>query len=97
MKRRTILSLSVSLLLVSLPIFSCSDTESRVPSYLKTAKVIINLGLPEAHATASQSIIDRVLRFFTSDAVAQEAPATFSSIFVRVTGPDMGPIEKTFS
>ncbi|MBN2161100.1 MAG: hypothetical protein JW807_17065 [Spirochaetes bacterium] len=76
---------------------SCSDSESRVPAYLKTAKVIINLGLPEAHATASQSIIDRVLRFFARDAVAQTAPASFSSIFVRVTGPDMGPIEKTFS
>jgi hypothetical protein len=77
---------------------SCSDSESKYGSLLgNNTQVIISLGLPQHHAAAEASIIDRILRFFTRDAVAQSAPAAFSSINVRVTGADIGVIENQFS
>jgi len=62
----------------------------------QTSTVIINLGLQSDHA-ADTSIIDKVRRFFVRDAIAQTAPAAFSSIKVRVTATDIGVIEKEFN
>jgi len=62
----------------------------------QTSTVIINLGLPNDHA-ADTSIIDKVRRFFVRDAIAQTAPAVFSSVKVRVTAADFGIIEKEFN
>lgn len=97
MKHLTHRCISAALLLLAVFIFSCSDSESRVPCSLQTAKVIINIGLPADSASSGDSIIDRMLRFFARDAVAMSAPASFDNILVRVTGPDIGPIEKNFS
>jgi hypothetical protein len=74
---------------------SCSDSESRMPM-AGTSFVTIHLGLPPAFA-ADNSLIDRALRFFAREAVAAEdPPAIFSSITVRVSGADIGVIEQTF-
>jgi hypothetical protein len=74
---------------------SCSDSESRIPS-AGDATVIINLGLPPDDDAASASVIDRMLRFFSRDAVAATAPATFGNINIRVTGAGIGSIAKDF-
>jgi len=94
MKR--ILNLTIVLsLLAGASLFSCADSESR-SSLVGDATVIINLGLPPDNETASISIIDRVLRFFSSEAVAAPAPAVFSTISIRVTGDGIGSIAKDF-
>lgn len=76
---------------------SCSESERRGGLAGLTSTVIINLGLPDEHAAAGLSIADRIRRFFTRDALAQTAPATFSTVRVRVTGADFGLIEKDFA
>ena len=82
-------------LAVSVAFFSCSNSESRMPS-ADTALVTINLGLPPS-SVANRSIPDRVFSFLVPDAVAAvTAPALFSAINVRVTGADIGVINQTF-
>jgi hypothetical protein len=82
---------------ISFSILSCSDSEKRMAPLFNQTKVIIDIGLPAVHASVDNSIIDRILRFFTKDAFAQSAPpAAFSSVHVRVTGPDIGVIEQDF-
>ena len=76
-------------------LLSCADSESRIPA-AGDATVIINLGLPPDNETASASVIDRVLRFFTRDAVAATAPAVFGNITIRVTGDGIGSFVKDF-
>ena len=94
MKR--IINLSILIcLLTGASLLSCADSESR-SSLAGDATVIINLGLPPDYETASSSIIDRVLRFFTSDAVAAVAPAAFANINIRVSGDGIGSIAKDF-
>lgn len=93
MERFPISKLIVISLLLSLTTFSCSDSEHRTGMLGQTSTVIINLGLPNDHA-ADTSIIDKVRRFFARDAIAQTAPAAFSSVKVRVTAADIGIIEK---
>ncbi|HOT47029.1 MAG TPA: hypothetical protein PLC28_19280 [Spirochaetota bacterium] len=78
-------------------VISCSDSETRLNSVLNQATVVINLGMPEEHASAPTSVMDRIFHFFIRDAVAQTAPAAFSSITVRVTGPDLSPTVKSFT
>ncbi|HPV41666.1 MAG TPA: hypothetical protein PKX40_10840 [Spirochaetota bacterium] len=96
MERFPISKLIVISLLLSLTTFSCSDSEHRTGMLGQTSTVIINLGLPNDHA-ADTSIIDKVRRFFVRDAIAQTAPAVFSSVKVRVTAADFGIIEKEFN
>ena len=72
---------------------SCFDSESRLPSAGDTT-VIFNLGLKPDIDTASASVIDRVLRLFTRDAVAATAPAVFSNISVQVSGSGIGTFTK---
>ncbi len=94
MKRILNLAILISLL-AGASLISCADSESR-SALAGDATVIINLGLPTDDETASISIIDRVLRFFTSEAVAAPAPAVFSTISIRVTGDGIGSIAKDF-
>ncbi|HPG48941.1 MAG TPA: hypothetical protein PLL11_00050 [Spirochaetota bacterium] len=82
-------------MLAGMSLLSCADDESR-PSLAGDATVIINLGLPPEYETVNASIIDRVLRFFTRDAVAAPAPAAFGNISIRVTGNGIGSIAKDF-
>jgi hypothetical protein len=90
--------INMLILLVFFLTLSCSDSETRFGSLLGSrTTVIINLGLPAPQVSATRSVLDRVLRFFASDAVAQSAPAALSSIQVRVTGPDIGAIEQQFA
>jgi hypothetical protein len=84
-----ILSLSFSML-------TCSDSEKRLSPLLNQTKVILDLGLPPAHAANDSAIWDTIRRFFIRDAVAQSAPAAFGSIDVRVSGPDIGVMEQSF-
>ncbi len=74
--------------------FSCSDTEHRIP--LGSSRVIINMGLPPETPDAELGLIERIRRLFVPDAIAQSAPAAFSSILVRVTGADIGTIVQEF-
>ena len=82
-------------LLAGASLISCADDESR-SSLAGDATVVINLGLPPDYETASSSILDRVLRFFTRDAVAATAPAAFANINIRVSGNGIGSIAKDF-
>ncbi len=75
----------------------CSDSERRMGLIGQTSTVILNIGHAADHAAVNPSIIDRIFRFFTRDAIAQTAPASFSSIKVRVSGADIGLIEKNFT
>jgi hypothetical protein len=97
---RIIMKIYIIILLVAVSFaaghLSCSDSETRKNSLLQQATVIINIGMPEEHASLSRSIINRIFHFFVRDAIAQTAPAAISSIVVRVTGPDMSPIERIF-
>ena len=78
-------------------ILSCSDSESRLSPLLRHTTVVINLGMPPENPSAYDNIIlNRIRRFFVPDAIAQTAPATFSNILVRVSGPDIGIIEQNF-
>lgn len=76
-------------------LLSCADSESRMP-LAGYATVVINLGMHPESETAGLSIIDRVLRLFTRDAVAGTAPANFSTIKIRITAPDIGSISNDF-
>ncbi len=77
-------------------LYSCADSESRIPVAGHT-RVIIDLGLSPDQQTQKVSILDRALRLFAREAVAAETvPASFSSITVRVTAPDIGVIEESF-
>lgn len=84
-----------SILLVS-SLLSCSDSERRLPYVSRYATVKIKMTLPDEAVLSHMNIIDRVLRFFSRDAIAQTAPATFSSIRVVVTSSDMDTIDQTF-
>jgi len=76
---------------------ACSDSERRIGLSSQTATVVINLNLPDKHASLKASVLDRIFSFFVKDAVAQTAPPVpISSITVRVTGPDISTIEKNF-
>ncbi len=86
------------LIIVFLFIFSCSDSEHRLPFASKdTATVVIKLGLPDEQAAVSRSLIDRILRIFTRDAMAQTAPAAFSSVSVSVKAFGMLTINQIFT
>ncbi len=76
-------------------VFSCSDSEHRIP--FGYARAVINLNLPPETPEAQAGLIERMRRFLVPDAVAQSAPASFSNITVRVTGPDIALIEKSFA
>ena len=79
-----------------LSLASCSDSEKRLSPLLNQTKVILDLGLPSAHAANDNTIWDKIRCMFIRDAMAQSAPATLSSILVRVSGPDIGVTEQTF-
>ncbi|HOT47027.1 MAG TPA: hypothetical protein PLC28_19270 [Spirochaetota bacterium] len=76
---------------------SCSDSERNLGITKQTSTVVINLNLPDKNASLKASVLDRIFSFFVKDAVAQTAPAAFSSVAVLVTGPDIAPIEKSFA
>jgi hypothetical protein len=84
------------LLSLSFSVLTCSDSEKRLSPLLNQTKVIIDLGLPPEHAANESTMWDKIRGFFIRDAVAQSAPATFSSILVRVSGPDIGVMEQSF-
>jgi hypothetical protein len=72
-------------------VMSCSDSGQ--------ATVRISLeNLPRIAAAAPRpdTAIDRLLRFFSTPAHAQEILAHITTVTVRVTGPDMAPFVKTF-
>ncbi len=85
-----------SLIMIFALFFSCSDSEPRTGLLGQTSTVIINLGMPSDQASDS-SIFEKMRHFFVRDAIAQTAPAFFSSIKVRVTAADFGIIEKEFN
>jgi len=94
MKRK--FSLLIIPVLAAATLYSCADSESRIP-VAGNARVIIDLGLSPDQQTQQVSFLDRALRLFSREAVAAEtAPASFSAITVRVTAPDIGFIEETF-
>ncbi len=97
MKRISVIAVYVLFIIYLLSTLTCSDSERRTGLLGQTSTVIINIGHAADHASVNPSMIDRVLRFFTRDAIAQTAPAAFSSIKVRVAGLDIGLIEKNFS
>ncbi len=97
MKPYAAYQISSAFMLLTILLFSCSDSERRTGLLGQTSTVILSIGHAADHASADRSILDRVLRFFTRNAIAQTAPATFSNIKVRVIGPDFGLIEKNFS
>ncbi len=75
----------------------CSDSRAPLDQELlaqNLARVHINLDLPGD--VAKISFIDRVLRFFATEAVAQEAPS-IESISIQVTGPGMAPVTATIT
>ncbi len=61
-----------------------------------TAKVVINIGSQSMNVSLEQSIIDRVLRFFSTEAAAQ-VPSSVASITLRISAPDLGSIESRYS
>ncbi len=77
--------------------FSCSDSERRMGLLGQTSTVVINLGLPADDTASDRFLVDRLRRLFARDAIAQTAPAAFSTIRVRVTAADIGVIEKEFN
>ncbi len=98
MKRILALTINYSFIIFLLSTTTCSDSEPHMGSLGKTSMVIINLGLPDKTASADRTVMDRILRFFSPRyAMAQKAPAAFSTINVRITGDDIGVIEKEFS
>ncbi|MBN1496566.1 MAG: hypothetical protein JXA07_07345 [Spirochaetes bacterium] len=95
MKRHAIHCVAVTLSILAFSILSCSDSENRHLAQLGQAKVIIDLNLPEEHA--STGILDRLRSLFVRDAIAQSAPATFGLIRVRVSGAGIGVIDREFA
>ncbi len=87
-----------SVLVLAVGLFSCSDSESKLkPIPSGQTAVIINLNLPPENPTANDnSMWNKIKSFFIKDAIAQTAPATFSSISVTVTGSDMLPVQQAF-
>jgi hypothetical protein len=97
MKQGRFFFLIVFLIILSVSFLSCSDSERRLGFTKGTTTVVLNLGLQQEHAMAPKSFIDTIFSFFVPEAVAQTAPAAFSSISVLVTGPDISPIESNFT
>ncbi len=98
MKRIAHIVIVSGLICSSVLIFSCSDSEHRLPYIGKNmAMVTIKLGLPGEQTSVSSSLIDRMLRIITRDAMAQTAPAAFSSYTVNVTAAGMIPIQQSFT
>ncbi len=91
-------SVALPFILVTLVSFvTCSDSRTGLDQELlarNLARVHINLDLPGD--VEKISFIDRVLRFFATEAVAQEAPS-IESILVQVTGPGMAPVTATIT
>jgi len=86
------------LIISSVFIVSCSDSERILGVTKQTSTVVINLNLPDKHAMVKRTVLDRIFRLFMRDAVAQTAPpAAISSITVRVTGQDISPLEYKFN
>ncbi|OHD71743.1 MAG: hypothetical protein A2W19_15475 [Spirochaetes bacterium RBG_16_49_21] len=97
MKKRIYLVILGFFIIISLGPISCSDSESRMSPLLNQATVILSIGLPPEDPSAyNNSLGNKIRRFFVPDAIAQTAPASFSSILVRVSGPDFGVMEQTF-
>jgi hypothetical protein len=96
MKRYSILIIAATLI-VNFSVLSCSDSESKLSPLFKQTMVILNLGLPPENPSAYDNTIwNKIRNFFVREAVAQTAPASFSNILVRVSGPDIGVIEQEF-
>ncbi|HPV41664.1 MAG TPA: hypothetical protein PKX40_10830 [Spirochaetota bacterium] len=96
MKTIPLIILSV---LIILQFLSCSENERRIGLSGQTSTVILAIGNAAEHTAQNEplNILDRILHLFESNAIAQTAPAAFSSVKVRVTGPDIGLIEKDFN
>ncbi|TFH40936.1 MAG: hypothetical protein E4G96_06550, partial [Chrysiogenales bacterium] len=94
MKYARRLALIPAALAVLIMTFSCSDSEHRIP--FGATRVVINMGLPAETPDAELGLIERIRQLFVPDAIAQSAPAAFSSLLVRVTGADIGAIEESF-
>ncbi len=80
-----------------LSLVTCSDSRAPRDRELLSrnlARVHINLDRPSGREKIS--FMDRALRFFMTEAVAQEAPAAFSTISITVTGPGMAPVNATY-
>lgn len=86
MKHKMILTM-ICILAVGFSALSCSNSESRYP-FAATSTAIINL----AHADAPDQAlsVDIPKRYASSGT----APAQFDSVKVRITGSDIGTIEK---
>ena len=97
MKSISKITIYITAFMLTAVILSCSDSEHKLSPLLRHATVIINLGMPPENPSASDNTIwNKIRRFFVPDVVAQTAPATFSNILVRVSGPDIGTIEQNF-
>jgi hypothetical protein len=97
MKPQSQIYVLIIIIMAMLSSNACSDSERRIGLSSQTSTVVLNLNLPDKHAVAHTPILDRIFRFFMREAVAQTAPATFSSVAVLVTGPDIAPIEQNFT
>ena len=98
MKIKLFLAIVCGLFLTITSLVSCSDSESRFGLPGRTAKVTISLGMPAENPALSDNTIWKTIRsIFISDAMAQTAPATFSSVAVTVTAPDITTIQQTFT
>ncbi len=89
---------AIPIVLITIVSFAtCSDSRAPLDRELlarNLARVHINLNTP---ATGEEvSVMDKVLRFFSTKAVAQAAPATFNTITISVTGPGMAPINANY-
>ncbi|MBP7734982.1 MAG: hypothetical protein KA369_03325 [Spirochaetes bacterium] len=98
MKRTVSSVLPFALSIIFSLAFSCSDSERHLPYVGKNAAtVVIQLSLPGEETATNRSMVDRILRFFTRDAMAQTAPAAFSSYTVNVTAAGIPILTQTFT
>ncbi len=97
MKKMKIQTAINGLLIIFTVSLSCSDSRAPLDRELlarNLARVTIDLNMPDSGDTVS--FIERFLRFFSTEAVAQTAPVV-ESITVLVTGPDMAPVTVTIN
>ena len=91
MKNNYFIGLILAALILSFSVLSCS------PDGVSKVTIRINLGLQNSAFNAPKSsVIDRVFSFFVKRAEAQAAPANITSINLKITGPDMDTINKTY-
>src|SRR5271157_3286815 len=95
--KRIKMMIYLAALIINFSMLSCSDSESKLSPLFKQTLVVLNLGMPPENPSAYDNTIwNKIRNFFVRDALAQTAPATFSNILVRVSGPDIGIIEQEF-